>query len=122
MQEQSMIKPPEDRQAGAEIEAIREKVVTVKSPLKMPHKRFGESAMTVRLNVDPSPALAALVNVRDRLLEIGDGFVNLPEGLPDTLSFDLDDPLTAGTGDFTYRLRVTGLDRILSATVGATEG
>lgn len=78
--------------------------------------------MRVRLNVDASAALAELVNVRDRLLEIGDGFIDFPKGLPDALSFDLDDPLASATGDFTYRLRITGLDRILSATVGATEG
>lgn len=87
-----------------------------------PHKRLGEPAMTVRLNVDASPALAELVNVRDSLLEIGDGFIDLPERPTNALSFDLDALPAAGAGDFTYRLRVTGLDRILSAAAGATEG
>lgn len=71
--------------------------------------------------IDASAALASLVDIRNRLLEVSEGFINVPEGFIEALAFKFDLISAAGAGDLTHRLNVANLDRVLCAAGGARE-
>ncbi len=74
--------------------------------------------LVVRLSLDASAALKALVDARECLLKVGHAAADIPESAIDTLRFDFDPLPASRAGDCAYALRISGFDGVLSAAGG----